>query len=92
MFKCKICEQKDKLIEILQSQNKDLLDRLMSFNPDVFSLYKQETKQGEPLYPFGIDEKGKLFDYKDVNLEEANSDTLRAMGEQPINVEDKENG
>lgn len=89
MFDCKICKEKDKHIEFLEKQNKDLYDRLMAFNQDAFLNYKAETKQGEPLYPFGIDEKGKLIHYKDINLEEANSDALRMIGEQPITVEDK---
>lgn len=63
----------------------------MAFNRDAFVNYKAENKQGETLYPFGVDEKGKPFDYKDMNLEEANSDAIRAMGEQPITVEDKGN-
>ena len=90
MFECKKCQEKDKFIEFLKAQNKDLYDRLMAFNNDAFVHYKAETKQGELLYPFGIDEKGKLFDYKEANLEEAGSDALRAMGEQPVNVEEKQ--
>lgn len=89
MFKCKSCIEKDKHIAFLENQNKDLYDRLMAFNKDAFTYYKAEIKQGEDLFPIAVDKDGKVFSYKDTNSEEAREDVLRAMGEQPITVEDK---
>lgn len=89
MFKCKACLEKDKIIDFLKGQNKDLYDRLMAFNKDAFTYYKAENKQGGPLYPWAVDKDGKRFSYQDADPEEAKSDVLRAMGEEPITVEDK---
>lgn len=92
MFKrkpCAICAEKDKVIELLKAQNKDLYDRLMAFNEKAFTYYKAETKSGEPLYPVGIDKDGKEFSYKDVNIKEAQDEVYRAFGEEMIMVEEK---
>ena len=88
MFKCKICLEKDKQIEFLKTQNKDLYDRLMAFNKDAFTYYKAETKTGEPLFPFAVDKDGKQFSYKDSNPNKTNDEVLRAMGEDSISVEE----
>jgi len=90
MFKCKICAEKDKQIEFLKAQNKDLYDRLMAFNKDAFTYYKAETKSGKALYPFAINEKGEVFDYKDIDPAKAKEEIFRAMGEEPITVEEKD--
>lgn len=86
-LKCRCCAEKDKHIEFLEKQNKDLHDRLMAFNKDAFCYYKAETKQGEPLYPVGMALDGKIFSYKDVDMKKAADDTFRAMGEEPITVD-----
>lgn len=86
-FKCSRCQEKDKHISFLEKQNKDLYDRLMSFNKDAFVHYKAETKSGPLLYPFAFDEKGRL-DYKDTNPEKTTDEIFRAMGEEPITVEE----
>lgn len=92
MFKCNKCLEKDKFIEFLKAQNKDLYDRLMAFNKDAFTYYKAEVKDGSPLYPFGVDEKGKIIDYKDINSDEADEEIFRAIGEQPVTIEEKIGG
>ena len=89
MFNCKQCEEKEKLIDYLKSQVKDLTDRLMAFNSDAFYRYKQETKELPPLYPEGVDDKGVRFSYKEMDTEKAKDEIFRAMGEEPINVEDE---
>lgn len=88
MFKCRACAEKDKHIRFLEEQNKDLYDRLMAFNKDAFVYYKAENKKGEDLYPIGITEDGKLYNYKDMDLEKAREEEFRAFGENPISVED----
>lgn len=88
MFNCKTCLEKDKHILFLEKQNKDLYDRLMAFNKDAFTYYKAETKQGEPLYPQGLDKDGKVFSYKDQDPQKAREEIFRAMGEDPITVEE----
>ena len=90
MFRCKICREKEKQIEFLKEQNKDLYDRLMAFNKDAFTYYKAETKTGEPLYPYGLDKDGKPFSYEETNPQQTNDEVIRAMGEEPITVEDKQ--
>ncbi len=87
MFRCKLCIEKDKLISFLKEQNKDLYDRLMSFNHDAFVHYKAETKSGKVLFPFAFDDKGKL-DYKDTDPVKTTDEIFRAMGEEPITVEE----
>ena len=88
MFRCKICLAKDKHIEFLEKQNKDLYDRLMAFNKDAFAHYKAETRSGKPLFPYGVDEKGKPIDYKDTNPAKTNDEIFRAMGEDSFSVEE----
>ncbi len=88
MFGCKRCPEKDKHIEFLEKQNKDLYDRLMAFNKDAFVHYKAETRSGELLFPYGVDEKGKPLNYKDTNPAITNDEIFRAMGEEPITVEE----
>jgi hypothetical protein len=88
MFKCRVCSEKDKQIAFLEEQNKDLYDRLMSFNQDAFVYYKTQSNQGEPLYPYAEDMKGKRFSYKDTSPSETNEQVFRAMGEDPITVEE----
>lgn len=90
MFKCQACIAKDAIIEMLKEQNKDLLNRLMSFNKDAFIAYQAETKQGEPLFPIGVDAQGKQFSYKDTDLEKRREEEFRAFGEEFITVEDDE--
>lgn len=92
MFKrkpCNICTEKEKVIEFLKSQNKDLYDRLMAFNERAFTYYKAETKSGEPLFPVGVDKDGNVFSYKDTDIKEAKDEIFRAFGEEIITVEDK---
>ena len=89
MFKCQTCSEKDKIIEFLKEQNKDLLDRLMAFNKDAFTYYNAEKKIGEPLYPIGVNDKGEIVDYKTLDITKANQDMFNAFGEEPIEVEDK---
>ena len=90
MFRCKGCIEKDKHIEFLEKQNKDLYDRLMAFNKDAFLHYKAETKSGGSLFPHGVDEKGKPISYKDTNPAETNQEIFRAMGEDSFSVEEPE--
>ena len=92
MFKCKLCIEKDRIIELLRTQVLDLHDRLMAYNREAFTAYKQENKSNDlpPLYPMGIDSKGKLMDYKDMDKEKAEEDIVRAFGEEFIEVDDKE--
>ncbi len=89
MFSCQVCPEKDKLIEFLKAQNKDLHDRLMSFNERQFLNFKAEERSREPLYPTGVDKDGKVFSYKDASPEQAEEDVKRAVGEDVITVEDK---
>lgn len=86
---CKVCAEKEKQITFLKEQNKDLYDRLMAFNQQAFTVYNAEKKPVEQLYPIGIDEKGKVFSYKDTNLEKQQEEMFKAFGEEPITVEDK---
>ncbi len=88
MFECKRCPEKDKHIEFLEKQNKDLYDRLMAFNKDAFVHYKAESRVGEPLFPIGLDKDGKSFSYKSTDPTKTNEEVYRAMGEEPINVEE----
>ena len=89
MFKCRVCGEKDKHIEFLEKQNKDLYDRLMAFNRDAFSVYQAEKKEGEPLFPIGIDAQGKLVSYKDTEPEKTNDEIFRAYGEDIYEVEEE---
>ena len=89
MFKCKNCSEKEKIIELLREQNKDLLDRLMSFNQQAFTVYNAEKKQGDKLFPVAMDKDGQIFSYKDTDLQEAKDEMFRAFGEDPLTVEDK---
>lgn len=86
---CAVCGEKDKIIEFLKAQNKDLYDRLMAFNEKAFTYYKAETKTGEQLFPIGLDKDGKEFSYKDVNIKEAQDEVYRAFGEEMVMVEEK---
>jgi len=88
MFKCKLCKEKEKLIEILIKQNKELHDRLMSFNERQFLNFKAEERSDKPLYPYGVDSDGKVIDYKNVDIKEAQDDVFRAFGEEPVTVEE----
>lgn len=88
MFRCKICEEKDKVIKILTEQNKELHDRVMAFNERAFVTFQAEKKQGKPLFPIGIDAQGKPFNYKDTDLNTMRDETFRAFGEEPIEVEE----
>jgi len=90
MFRCKSCREKDKIISFLKEQNKDLYDRLMAFNKDAFVHYKAETKTGKPLYPIGLDKDGKQINYGDTDPVVARDEIFRAMGEEPITVEEPE--
>ena len=97
MFNCKICIEKDKRIEALCKANeklqehiKDLYDRLMAFNKDAFTYYKAETKSGKPLFPHGVDAKGRIINYEGTDPTETNEEILRSMGEDNINVEEPE--
>lgn len=85
---CETCSEKDKYIEFLKEQNKDLYDRLMAFNKDAFIHYKAETRSGEPLFPYGVDEKGKPISYKDTDPAKTNDEIFRAMGEDSFSVEE----
>ena len=89
MFRCKLCSEKEKLVEFLKAQNKDLYDRLMSFNEKAFLNYKAETRSGEPLFPVGVDKDGNVFSYKDTNIKEAQDEMFRAFGEEIVTVTDK---
>jgi hypothetical protein len=89
MFKCKLCSEKDKLIEYLKAQNKDLQDRILAFAKEAFVYYKAEQKNQEPLFPVGVDEKGELFNYKGVDLEKQKEEIMRAYGEESYAVEEQ---
>ena len=90
MFDCKVCSAKDRHIEFLEIQNKDLYDRLMAFNKDAFLHYKAESRVGgELLYPKAVDVNGDRFSYEGSDPQESNSEILSAMGEDPVTVEDK---
>ena len=86
---CSTCAEKDKIIDFLKSQNKDLYDRLMAFNEKAFIHYKAETKTGAPLFPIGVDKDGNEFSYKDTDIKEAQDEMFRAFGEEIVTVEDK---
>lgn len=89
MFKCQTCKEKDKHIEFLEKQNKDLYDRLMAFNKEAFAHYKAESRTTEALYPFGMDKDGQIFSYADRKPEKMQEDVFRAIGEDMVTVEDK---
>lgn len=86
---CTVCAEKDKVIEFLKAQNKDLYDRLMAFNEKAFTYYKAETKSGELLFPVGVDKDGNAFSYADTDIKEAKDEIFRAFGEEIVTVEDK---
>jgi hypothetical protein len=88
MFRCKVCEEKSKVIARLEAQNKDLLDRLMAYSKEALCYYKAETKEAKVLYPIGVDNDGKLIDYKDLDIDKAQEEVFRAMGEESMSVED----
>lgn len=90
MFKCRICLEKEKTIEFLKKQNKDLYDRLMAFNENAFTHYKAETKSGEPLFPHGVDAKGEPINYEGTDPTQTNQEILRSMGEDSYSVEEPE--
>ena len=87
-FTCKLCIEKEKLISVLIKQNKDLHDRLMSFNERQFLNFKAEERSTKPLYPYGIDSKGKPIDYQNINIKESQEEIFRALGEDPLTVEE----
>jgi len=87
--KCRACKEKEEIIKLLKDQNAELFDRVMAFTKDAFITYQAEKKTGEPLYPIGTDEKGEKFSYKDLNVKQAEQDVLNALGEEPVEVEDK---
>jgi len=95
MFKCKVCKEKDRIIDLLQKENenlrganKELCDRFMSLNERAFLNFKAEQRSDKPLYPYGVDAKGEKIDYKDMKPDEATSEMFRAFGEEPITVEE----
>lgn len=90
MFKCKLCAEKDRVIDLLKEQNKDLHDRLMSFNERQFLSYGAEKRSNGPLFPLAVDKDGKQFSYKDVNIKEAETEVYRAFAEEPVTVEEPE--
>jgi len=88
MFNCKLCIEKDKRIEALEAQNRDLMDRLMSFNANAFTHYKAENKSKEPLFPQALDEvENKVFSYGDEKPDKIKTDVLAAVGEEAVFVE-----
>ena len=89
MFNCKGCEEKERTIQFLKEQNKDLMDRLMAFSKDALVIYNAEKQPKEPLFPIATDKDGKVFTYKDMNLHEAKDDIFRAFGEEVVTVEEK---
>jgi hypothetical protein len=88
MFKCKSCLSKDKEIEYLRIQNKDLLDRIMAFTKDTLYTYKKETGDLPPLYPYSLDDKGAIVSEETTDIKSAKEDIYRAFAEEPITVEE----
>lgn len=89
MFKCQTCKEKDRHIDFIEKQNKDLYDRLMAFNKEAFAHYKAESRTTEALYPFGMDKNGEMFSYNSQKLNKIQEDVSRAMCEDMVTVEDK---
>lgn len=96
MFRCKACKTKDdqiailnKVIDRLEANNGDLLDRIMSFTKDAFVSYQAEKKVDAPLFPVAVDAAGNQYSYSEAKLEDVESDMIRAFNEEAITVEDR---
>ena len=91
MFQCNSCKEKEKLIEYLKEQNTTLLDRIMAYSQESFLRFEASKQPKTILYPQGVDEQGKLFDYKDSEPDEATEEQERAFGlnQGTINIEEK---
>jgi hypothetical protein len=96
MFECRACKAKNdqidilnKMVDRLEKNNADLLDRIMAFTKDAFVSYQAEKKVDAPLFPVAVDDKGNQYSYSEVKLEDVESDMVRAFNEDPISVEDR---
>jgi hypothetical protein len=85
--KCDACDILKALLAEERKINKDLLDRLMSFNQDAFNRYQAEVKPKTPLYPSAIDESGKEIVYND-SAEKQADEAWKLLSGEPINVDE----
>lgn len=86
-FKCQKCILLESLLAEERRINKELLDRLMSFNRDAFSTYQAEIKPKTNLYPSAVNEKGEEIVYND-NPEKVESEAWKILGGEPATVDE----
>ena len=85
---CVLCSEKDKQIDYLQKQNKELLDRFMAYSKEALYNYKKESGELPPLYPFSVDDKGNIISEEATDIKQAKEEIFRAFAEDPITVEE----